>query len=387
MSLLDLVVLAYVTAALGRAGLLVLLAAAHRLRSRPEGEPVPLSVLIPAYQEEAVLDGALDALLRSAHPPVGVWVVDDGSTDRTAAIAAAWEARDPRVHLVRHAHNQGKAAALQTGLGHVPTDWVVILDADTHLEPDALGILARSTAGLDGVAAHVRVGNASGVLPALQAVEYLTNLNLARRAQAVVGALATLPGAAGAWRVSAIQENGGFTDATLTEDTDLTMAMQRRGRRVGYADRAVAWTLAPVSLAALLRQRRRWLHGNLQCMWRHRGAVLGGGPFGLVVLPDFAWSHLGTLVGAPLSLVWLAQTDLTLGTLTGLGSGLLAVDLVLAAAGLALERGRAPWGWLPLQRFVWPFILWAVLGAVAVDAIRGNTPWGRAERVGRVRPL
>src|SRR5256886_3234596 len=83
----------------------------------------------------------------------------------------------------------------------------------------------------------------------------------------------TVPGAIGAFRRDALEEVGGVSGETLAEDTDLTLAIGRTGRRVVYAEDARAWTEAPSTLGQLWRQRYRWSYGTLQSVWKHKAAL------------------------------------------------------------------------------------------------------------------
>src|SRR5207245_9998218 len=87
----------------------------------------------------------------------------------------------------------------------------------------------------------------------------------------------TVPGAIGAFRRDVLLEIGGVSDDTLAEDTDLTLAIGRTGRRVVYAEDARAWTEAPATLGALWRQRYRWSYGTMQAVWKHKAAVFERG--------------------------------------------------------------------------------------------------------------
>src|SRR4029079_1246026 len=107
-----------------------------------------------------------------------------------------------------------------------------------------------------------------------QALEYVTAQNLERKALAALGCITVVPGGAGAWRRAAVDTVGGFPVDTLAEDQDLTMAVQIAGFRVVFDATAIAWTEASATVQALLRQRTRWSFGPLQCLWKHRDAVL-----------------------------------------------------------------------------------------------------------------
>ena len=85
-----------------------------------------------------------------------------------------------------------------------------------------------------------------------------------------MGAVSVVPGAIGAWRVSAVREAGGYHTDTVAEDADLTMALLRNGYRVEYEDRALAYTEAPINANGLMRQRFRWSFGILQAVYKHR---------------------------------------------------------------------------------------------------------------------
>jgi glycosyltransferase involved in cell wall biosynthesis len=124
-------------------------ASAARDASEP-GVPVTLSVVIPALNEEDGIGDIIRRLhaVRLALPAAGVTdleilVVDDGSRDRTAAIAATF----PFVRLVRHVQNQGYGAAIKTGFSHARGQLLAFLDADGTYPPESLPSLCREALG------------------------------------------------------------------------------------------------------------------------------------------------------------------------------------------------------------------------------------------------
>jgi dolichol-phosphate mannosyltransferase len=115
-----------------------------------------LSILIPAYQEEATIDEILSRVAAIDTERLGfekeVIVCDDGSKDRTFEIATAFAARDPRVRVVRHDVNQGKGAAIRTALEAARGDYVLIQDADLEYEvSDYPALLEEVKKGADVV--------------------------------------------------------------------------------------------------------------------------------------------------------------------------------------------------------------------------------------------
>lgn len=367
---------------------------AGRSRSRRRRAPVlppltdPVSVIVPAYNEEAGIEATVRSLLGSTHEAVQIIVVDDGSTDRTFEIAEAIE--DRRVMVIRQA-NAGKAAALNTGLAWAHFDIVVMIDGDTVFEPDAIFNLIQPLADprVGAVSGNTKVGNRQGVLGRWQHLEYVIGFNLDRRMFDVMECMPTVPGAIGAFRREALLGIGGVSEDTLAEDTDLTMALCRAGWRVVYEESAIAWTEAPSTVRQLWKQRYRWCYGTLQAMWKHRGAVLergAGGKLGRrgltylllfqTVLPLIAplvdvFALYGLLFqGADQALaVWLAFT---------------AVQVFSAVYALRLDREKFEPLWtLPLQIFLYRQLMYLVVVQSVVTALVGNRlRWQRMQRTG-----
>ncbi|WP_432930456.1 bifunctional polysaccharide deacetylase/glycosyltransferase family 2 protein [Microbispora sp. CA-135349] len=375
--------------------LFVALAWAHarRARRRPAtagvpcwAAPPPVSVIVPAYNEAAGIEATVRSLVGTDYPgPVEVVVVDDGSTDETGPIAASLEL--PGVRVVRQP-NAGKPTALTTGIAHAAHDVLVMVDGDTVFEPSTIGHLVRPLADrtVGAVSGNTKVGNRRGLIGRWQHIEYVVGFNLDRRAFDLLGCMATVPGAIGAFRREAVASAGGVSADTLAEDTDLTMAICRRGWRVVYEERARAWTEAPASLGQLWRQRYRWCYGTLQAIWKHRGAVLERRPFGRrclgyltlfqVILPLLApvvdvMALYGLLVGDPLPVV-------------AVWAGFVAVQALTGWYALRLDAERASALWvLPLQQLVYRQLMYlVVIQSVATAVLGARLRWHSVRREG-----
>jgi cellulose synthase/poly-beta-1,6-N-acetylglucosamine synthase-like glycosyltransferase/peptidoglycan/xylan/chitin deacetylase (PgdA/CDA1 family) len=359
----------------------------ERRRWRPSPTRAPVTVIIPAYNESAGIEAAVRSIAASTHP-VEIIVVDDGSTDDTAARAAGLGL--PHVRVIRQP-NAGKPAALNTGLRAASHELIVMVDGDTVFEPETIERLIRPFAdpAVGAVSGNTKVANRRGVLGAWQHIEYVVGFNLDRRMFDVAQCMPTVPGAIGAFRRSALRQVGGVSDDTLAEDTDLTMALARANWRVVYQDDARAWTEAPESIGALWRQRYRWCYGTLQAMWKHRGAMVQRGRAGKlgrrglgyllvlqVLLPMFApvvdlFAVYGLIFLDPvwIGLLWL---------------GFLALQMAMAAYALALDREpmRVLWA-LPLQQLVYRQLMYLVVIQSVFTAIAGTRlRWHRMERYG-----
>ena len=250
-----------------------------------------VAILVPAYNEEKVIERTVRAALDSDYPNLHVIVIDDGSKDRTLEVARrafAQEEAEGRV-LILTKPNAGKAEALNYGLEHLTDEEIFVgIDADTIIAPDAVSHLVPHflNTRVGAIAGNAKVGNRVNLWTRWQALEYITSQNFERRALDTMGAVSVVPGAIGAWRVSAVREAGGFHLDTVAEDADLTMALLRRGYRVEYEDQALAYTEAPTNANGLMRQRFRWSFGILQAIYKHRGVFARKGVLGWIALPN-----------------------------------------------------------------------------------------------------
>ena len=256
------------------------------------------------------------------------------------------------------------------------------------------------------VAGNVKVGNRINLLTQWQAIEYVTTQNLDRRAYALLNAITVVPGAVGAWRRSALAGVGGYLSDSMAEDMDLTWRLRRAGWRANVDEEAAGLTEVPDTLKAFFRQRFRWTYGTLQCLWKHKGALLRYGWFGRLALPMLWLFQVVFQVLAPLTdlqvvyslalflRMWMVRglltkdwqplphaTHLLLETLFFYGL-FFTVELIGALVAFLLDREklRGLW-WLFFQRLVYRQIMYAVLLKSLVHALKGAAAgWGKIER-------
>ncbi|MEV6370675.1 glycosyltransferase [Micromonospora musae] len=373
---------------------LLLLVLAPRLAWRRRrgywGPPVtePVSIIVPAYNEQAGIVASVRSLANGDHRGIEVIVVDDGSTDGTADLAESLGLRNVRV--IRKP-NGGKPSALNTGIAHASHEIIVMVDGDTMFERDSVRRLVQPFAdpSVGAVAGNVKVANRRGPLGWWQHIEYVIGFNLDRRLYETLGCMPTVPGAIGAFRRRVLLAAGGMSDDTLAEDTDITMAILRAGWRVVYEKRARAWTEAPASLTQLWRQRYRWSYGTMQAMWKHRRAMFDTGPsgrfgrFGLPMLALFGvvLPLLGPVldVMALYGLFFLGATETAVAWLL-----MLAVQAVTALVAFRLDRERLlPLLALPLQQFAYRQLMYLVLLRSTITALTGTRlRWRKLKRAG-----
>jgi cellulose synthase/poly-beta-1,6-N-acetylglucosamine synthase-like glycosyltransferase/peptidoglycan/xylan/chitin deacetylase (PgdA/CDA1 family)/spore germination protein YaaH len=384
----------------GRALIIGILALIEKLRPDHAAMPDPppsVTVLIPAHNEESVIVQTVAAVLASDLKQLRAIVVNDGSTDRTGALLEEHFAHDPRVRIL-HQVNRGKSAALSRAMGEADTEILVTIDADTEVEPDAIGKLVRhfSDPKVGAMAGNVKVGNRSHWLTRWQALEYITSQNMEKRAFDLLNCITVVPGALGAWRKKAIEAAGGITADTVAEDADLTIAIRRLGWRIGYDEEAIAWTEAPETAGALIRQRFRWTFGTLQSFWKHRDTLFRPkyGTLGWIALPNiFLFQIVLPLVSPVIDLLflgsvvlwgmqklhisWIFQirtTNEDLMRSVFFFLGFLLIDVCTCVVAFALEK-KEDWTLLVpvlLQRFYYRQLMYVVLFRSVKEAVSGR---------------
>jgi peptidoglycan-N-acetylglucosamine deacetylase len=397
------------------------LAIYDRLRPHSLGTPEELAaykpkvaVLIPAYNEEKVIVRTIQSALDSDYPNIYVIVIDDGSKDRTLEVAREAfrkEEAEGRVRILTKT-NAGKAEALNFGLEHLQDETIFVgIDADTIIAPDAISHLVPHFLNpkVGAIAGNAKVGNRVNLWTRWQALEYITSQNFERRALNTMGAVSVVPGAIGAWRVSAVREAGGYHTDTVAEDADLTMALLRLGYRVEYEDQALAYTEAPTNANGLMRQRFRWSFGILQSLWKHRGVFARKGALGWVALPNILiFQILLPLVSPFIDLMFIVgvgwyfiqkyfhpeSTDpASFQKLVTFFLAFLVIDFIASAIAFALERRRPDARedvWLLsqvwLQRFAYRQLFSLVLLKTLKRAAEGQKfAWDKLERTAAVK--
>ena len=296
--------------------------------------PPLVSVVVPAHNESLTIVESIRALLALEYEAREILIVNDGSSDdtlsvleqtfrlvpaplafeqplKTAAVRGIYRSIDePDLVVIDKVSAGCKADASNAGINAASGALVLIIDADTMLEPDALsrGVLPfledPTTVGVGG---YVAIANGSRVegarvidagmprswLARFQIVEYMRSFLLFRLACASQNAVTIVSGAFGLFRRDAVVEVGGFRDDAIGEDMDLTLRLQRHFRalrrpaRIGFVPVPVCWTQAPEDLKSLRAQRYRWRRGLLQTLWRQRGVIANPryGAVGMVVVP------------------------------------------------------------------------------------------------------
>lgn len=278
---------------------------------------VPVSILVPAYNEEVTVVDTVRSLLALDYKLYEIVIMDDGSSDDTTRVLveafhmqrverpirrqlncqpaeAVYEAHGEKVPitLVRK-KNGGKADSLNMGINCARYPYFICMDADSVLQYDSLERIVRPVLeNRDVVAVGGSVRPANGVvikdgrvvkyrlpknlLACMQALEYDRSFLAARILLDRFNGNLIISGAFGLFEKRTVIAAGGYDASTMGEDMELVVRLHEfcranhRPYQIKYAADAVCWSQAPEKLRDLSKQRKRWQRGLFQSMWGHR---------------------------------------------------------------------------------------------------------------------
>jgi len=267
----------------------------HREELQPDVKSYPtISVIIPAYNEEKVIRHTIESLIETKYPKKEIIFVNDGSKDKTLDIASQYKDKI----TVLSKENGGKASALNYGLVYAKGEIVVIVDADTIVGRNSLKEMVKGfevNEHVAAVAGNIKVRNRNNLITKCQALEYITGIQIIRRAFDIFGSITIVPGALGAFKRSFLMEAGMYGKETIVEDFDQTIKLLKAGLITQGSTKATAYTEAPSTMKDFIAQRKRWYRGNIQVLKRHSDALTNP-RFGHLQRLSFPYLLLGMLI-------------------------------------------------------------------------------------------
>ncbi len=366
--------------------LLLFLRHRTRLHERPRelADLPPVSVVVPAFNEEAGIADTVASLLAIDYPrdKLELIIVNDGSRDRTAAIVQPYaDAGD--VVFVNNQLNQGKSTALNIGFETASSDFVVTIDADTVVEPRIIQKTLpyffedEKTAA---VVVHVQVRNPRNWLEKIIAVEYHLGLGFYLKLFSFLDSLYLTPGQFSIYRRDIVLGIGGFDPENIVEDTEIAYRLQKAGYRIACCLSATASTTVPNTIRTLYYQRKRWYTGTVQTWAKHPDIFFNRqlGNWGLYFMP-------ANVAGIILAATLFSSTVYLIGKYLYLGAEKLWVvdfDVVPLVSSTIEHAAFDP---LALSMFVilasTPFLMnmaGCFVGLHAMGARIRDNPWGYA---------
>lgn len=264
----------------------------------------PISVLLPAHNEERVIESSVMSVVNAEYPAEKeIIVINNGSKDRTGDIVSDLAKRYKNIRLFNLGHI-GKASSLNFGAKKAKHGIIATLDADSEISKDSLIHLVQPLAdeNIGGVSGIVRARKSKNPLTWFQDFEYIVSSSW-RYMCTKINANSYLPGFS-AFRKKVFLETGGFKTDTLTEDVDITVDLKKAGYSSATVKDAVMFTEVPSTLKAFVRQRFRWGRGNVQVMRKHFRflASRDSGLMGKFSFPIHAYWYIHALLYIPMVL-------------------------------------------------------------------------------------
>lgn len=254
----------------------------RRGKRRPD-EPPELaehpfvSILIPCFNEGDNVRETIAWAHAQAYPDFEIIAINDGSTDQTGPILDELRRRYPRLRVIHHARNQGKAMGLRMGALAARGEYLVCIDGDALLDRHATTWMVHhflSSSRVGAITGNPRIRTRSTLLGKIQVGEFSAIIGLIKRTQRIYGRVFTVSGVVTGLRKSALHRIGYWRTDMVTEDIEVSWALQRDHWDVRYEPNALCWILMPETLRGLWRQRLRWAQGGAEVLFRYGTSLL-----------------------------------------------------------------------------------------------------------------
>jgi poly-beta-1,6 N-acetyl-D-glucosamine synthase len=353
-----------------------------------------VSIIVPAYNEEEVIEASLSSLLELRYPYYEIIAIDDGSTDGTYERMRKLEGNHYGVKVsVFRKENSGKAETLNYGIRRSRAPIIVTMDSDSRLSPDSIRYAVRHfrDPNMGAVAGNVKVINRNNIWTKLQALEYIEGLNIVRKAQGFFRTVNVIPGPLGVFRRAAIESVGGYDSDTFAEDFDITVKLLTEGWKTQYEPLAIAYTEAPETLNEINKQRYRWTRGILQTLRKQKGLLVGGKThittriaLWYMLFEGLAWPALNIMTN--LFFIWIAVLYSMTKLLVLWWILLTVLDIVLAIHAILMEREDLKLAlYAVFYRMFYVLIIDVTKMFATLEELIGlDMHWGKLARKGRI---
>lgn len=339
----------------------------------------PITVLIPCYNESAIIVETIEHLDHQTYPGLEVLAINDGSSDDTGAILDRLAQKYSWLRVVHLAENHGKAMAMRAGALLARSEILIGIDGDALLDEYAPYWFAKSfdeDPRLGAVTGNPRIRNRSTLLGLIQVGEFSSIVGLIKRAERVYGRIFTVSGVCAAFRRTALHDVGYWRTDMLTEDVDISWRLQLRHWQIRYEPRALCWILMPETFGGLWKQRLRWARGGAEVLMRYFGSVFRWEsrrlwPIYVEYIAGITWAYamLGAIVFGALGLYFgTADQTIEFNPLPGWAGLILAFTfLVQTTLALFIDRRYERRIVSSLFWVIWyPVAYWVIMGIAAI---------------------
>ena len=242
----------------------------------PEHGYPPISILLPCHNEGDNVRETVAWLQKQDYPNFDIIAINDGSRDNTGEILDELSLASTQLRIIHLAKNQGKATGLRMGALLSKSEYLVCIDGDALLEPDACRWMVNhfiDSPRVGAVTGNPRIRNRSSLLGKIQVGEFSCIIGMIKRAQRIYGRIFSVSGVIVAFRKQALHDVGYWSTDMMTEDVDITWKLQRGRWDIRYEPSAKCWVLMPETINGLWKQRLRWAKGGMQVLSKNVGLL------------------------------------------------------------------------------------------------------------------
>jgi cellulose synthase/poly-beta-1,6-N-acetylglucosamine synthase-like glycosyltransferase len=370
-------------------------------RQKPHKKSVPeellpsFSIIVPAKNEERVMDRLLNSLSALNYPlnKTEVIIVEDGSTDKTNDICANYAKEHANVKILHKPLSNGKPSALNYGLAQAKGDIIAIFDADNVPANDALSAVVEyfgdpKVAAVQGRTASINPKE--NMLTQFISYEEAVWCEAYLRGKDVLNLFVHLKGSCQFIRRDVLQQLQGFDEAVLSEDMEISARLVENDYKIRYASNVVALQESPSTLKTLFRQRTRWFRGTMEVALKY-GRLMTKlnrinfdaettlfAPFILIasLAPYFAAFWVFSTLWS-LDMMWRLVVQF----------GMLTTSLTMLVCGFALIYVSKPRKvrsllWLPFVYCYWSLQAFIALYAMILIVLRRPRVWAKTDKKG-----
>lgn len=367
----------------------------ERKNSNPKNVPVlshtpKVALIVPCHNEEDNVEETVKNLLSQKYPNFEVIAVNDGSKDKTGEILERLESENDNLKVIHLLKNQGKAMGLNIAAATTDAEYLLCVDGDAVLDPDATTWMVShfiKSPRVGAVTGNPRIRTRSTLLGRLQVGEFSSIVGLIKRAQRTYGRIFSVSGVITCFRASAMQSVGYWSTDSLTEDIDVTWKLQLKHWDVRFEPAARCWILMPETLKGLWKQRLRWAMGGVQALIKNQDMWLSWNkrrmwPVFIEYMASILWAYSMLAILAIWVLVTIMSvfSPITPRIVPGWTGVLISLTCILqVVVGMAIDRRYDVKYTRNLYEIVWyPLFFWMLgffttIVAVPLTLLRKKT--------------
>ena len=289
----------------------------HSVNNPPPLSEYPgVSILVPCFNESSIAEETISFLIKQNYPTFEIIAINDGSTDNTAEILDELAERYDNVRIIQFKKNQGKAMALRAGALLSQYEFLICIDGDALLSPNASTWIVKhflSSPRVGAVTGNPRIRTRSTLLGRIQVGEFSAVVGLIKRAQRTYGRFFSVSGVVTGFRKAALHRVGYWSIDMITEDIDITWKLQMDFWDIRFEPNATSWILMPETFRGLWNQRLRWAQGGAEVTIRYFKKLMNWRSRRMLpVLLDYSASLLWSYTIVFIFILWILSQFISL---------------------------------------------------------------------------